>query len=461
MNVRIFEKQTAIAAPAEELFAWHARPGAFERLAPPWEPVEIVSRTGSIRDGDTLVMRVGPGPVRPQWTAVHSGYIEGRQFIDTQASGPMAHWVHTHRFVPDGPDASILFDRIEYALPLGGAGNFLGGGLIEDKLRRMFAYRHAVTREDIARGRAYGGPPLRILITGSSGMIGSALAAYLSTGGHTVVRAVRAQRADSDYEAVSWTPQSGALSGDALDGIDAVVHLASEPIATGRWTENRKERIRSSRALVTHNLCKALARLRVKPKAIVSASAIGYYGHEGGPFTETAPAGRGFLADVCRGWEEALAPAREAGIRVVPLRLGMVISPTGGALPKILPAFRMGLGGPVGDGRQTVSWIGLDDVLDMTLHAIRTETVCGPVNAVAPNAVSNAEFAEILGRVLGRPAVLSMPAAGARLLFGEKADELLLTGAAVVPERAVQTGYAFRHETLEACLRHCLGRSET
>ena len=300
-----------------------------------------------------------------------------------------------------------------------------------------------------------------VAVTGASGLIGSALVTGLTSAGHRVVRVVRGAGAASvaGQRLARWDPESGALEPSALAGADAVVHLAGESVAGGRWTEAKKRRIRSSRVDVTRRLAEALPRLERPPRLLVSASAVGYYGDRGSEILrEDSSPGPGFLAEVCREWEAATDPAARAGIRVVRLRIGMVLSRRGGALGAMLTPFRLGAGGPVGSGVQWVSWIAIDDLVGAILHALATESLAGPVNAVAPEPVTNRELARTLGRVLRRPALLPLPAVAARLLFGQMADELLLASARVEPARLRATGFTFRHARLEDALRHELGR---
>lgn len=297
---------------------------------------------------------------------------------------------------------------------------------------------------------------MKVLMTGSSGLIGSALGARLASQGHGVTRLVRAKPA-AGAAALEWDPAAGRLDAAALEGFDAVVHLAGESIASGRWTAARKARIRDSRIQGTRLLSERLARLMRKPAVLVCASAIGYYGNRGEEVLgESSPAGSGFLADLCREWEAASDAAASAGIRVVNLRTGLVLSRQGGALPRMLVPFRLGVGGRIGDGRQYMSWITLDELTGVYLYALRTETLAGPVNAVTPNPVINADFTRTLGRVLRRPTLFPLPAFAARLVLGEMADELLLASARVQPARLVATGYVFRFAELENALRHVL-----
>jgi len=298
---------------------------------------------------------------------------------------------------------------------------------------------------------------MKILISGASGLIGSALRPQLVQRGDQVTRLIRGGEQTSD--AIVWDPRRRSLDAARLEGFDAVIHLAGENLASGRWTAARKEEIRASRALGTRLLSETLARLdRRRPNVLVSASAIGIYGDRGDEIlTEDSPPGTGFLADVCREWEAATAPAREQGIRVVNLRTGVVLSKDGGALKKMLTPFKLGLGGKIGSGRQYLSWVGIDDTTRIILHALDTASLAGPLNVVA-DAVTNLEFTRTLGRVLGRPTFFAMPAAAARLAFGEMADEALLASTRVAPRKLRDSGYAFAQPSLEECLRRVLGR---
>jgi hypothetical protein len=294
---------------------------------------------------------------------------------------------------------------------------------------------------------------VKILITGSTGLIGSALIPVLTKEGHTLVRLVRSKPGSNEFE---WNPEAGTIDTTALTGADAVMHLAGENIAE-RWTIEKKARVKNSRVKGTRTLCEALARLTQPPEVLVCASAIGYYGHRGQEILreESAP-GSGFLPEVCLEWEAATESAIQKGIRVVNLRIGMVLSPAGGALAKMLLPFQMGVGGIIGSGEQYMSWITLDDVVEIIDYALTTDTLKGPVNTVAPKAVTNKEFTKTLGRVLARPTIFPMPAFAARLAFGEMADELLLASTRVEPAKLIATGYHFRYPELEGALRHVL-----
>lgn len=297
---------------------------------------------------------------------------------------------------------------------------------------------------------------MRILITGASGLIGSALTTSLAGAGHQVVRAVRRPPQDPQQE-IRWSPAGGEIDRTQLGGIDAVVHLAGANIAGHRWTERYKREILESRVQGTRLISEGIAALETKAAVLVCASAIGYYGDRGpAELEESSAPGEGFLPEVCLQWERACEPARSAGIRTVNTRIGVVLSPEGGALKTMLTPFKLGAGGVMGSGRQYLSWIALDDVVAAIQFVLANNSVSGPVNLVSPHPVTNREFTKALGRVLHRPAVFPMPAFAARLAFGEMADELLLSSTRVSPKILLDKGFEFRFPELEKALRHLL-----
>lgn len=291
-------------------------------------------------------------------------------------------------------------------------------------------------------------PPMKVVVGGSSGLVGTALLERLRGEGHAVERLVRDGR-----DGIVWDPATYALtSPDQLSAFDAVVHLGGEGIA-GRWTTEKKRRIRDSRVQSTQALAQTVARLKDKPSVLVVASAIGYYGDRNNEeLTEKSAPGSGFLAKVCQQWEQAADPAREAGIRVVHLRFGMALSARGGALKTMLPPFKAGLGGKVGSGQQWMSWISLDDAVGVVLHALTDNTIEGPINAVAPTPCTNLEFTKTLGSVLHRPTALPVPAFLVRLALGEMADALLLASQRVRPGKLSASGYLFQHTAVKEAL---------
>jgi uncharacterized protein len=299
----------------------------------------------------------------------------------------------------------------------------------------------------------------RILVSGSSGLVGSTLLPSLKSAGARIARLVRpgSTAANNDEERIPWDPPQ-PVSPEAVSGFDAVVHLAGESIV-GRWTEKKKARIRDSRIPATANLARALAQAKNKPEVFLSASAIGYYGSRGDDLlTEESSSGSGFAADLAREWEAASATASQAGIRTVQMRIGIIMGKAGGALPKMLPAFKMSVGGRLGNGRQWMSWVDVRDIVGAIHHLLRSDLLHGPVNLVSPKPVTNAEFTKTLGKVLSRPTIFPMPAFAARLVFGQMADELLLASQRVEPSKLISSGYPFRFSTLESSLRNLLGR---
>ncbi len=296
---------------------------------------------------------------------------------------------------------------------------------------------------------------MNVLISGATGLIGSALIPELEAGGHAVTRLSRSQ---SGPDTIRWDPEAGTIEGD-LEGTDAVVHLAGESIAQGRWNPQKKQQILESRVKGTRLLAEKISGLPTPPKVMVSASAVGYYGDRGDEvLTEESSSGTDFLAGVCREWEAAAEPARQGGIRVVHPRLGIVLSPKGGALGTTLPIFKLGGGGKIGGGNQWWSWVALDDVVGSIVHALTEETVEGPVNVGSPNPMTNAGYTKVLGKVLGRPTVLPLPAPVIRVMLGEVADSLLLASGRMRPAKLEATGYEFRYPQLEGALRHLLGK---
>lgn len=452
-----FEKTSLVDAPAESVFDWHSRPGAFDRLTPPWEPVELVSHEG-IRDGDRAVISMQIGPFSKKWIAEHRNYVEGKSFEDVQISGPFAKWEHTHKMKSVSDQQSQLTDSIQYRLPGGIFGRWFGGSFARRKLERMFRFRHRRTLGDLACYEQYRKQPrMKVIITGGSGLVGQELQSLLTTNGHEAISLTRSSASREGMR--QWDPTADVYDPEWLGGADAIVHLAGENIAGQRWTQSFKDRLWNSRIDVTQKLVTALKSMETPPSTLISASAIGYYGETGeNVVDEQGSAGQGFLADLCKAWENASAPASEIGIRVVNPRIGIVLSPKGGALAKMLMPFKMGAGGILGDGRQFMSWIGLDDVAGGIYHSLMTDSISGPVNCVAPNPVTNHEFTKTLGRVLNRPTILPVPGFMAKLAFGEMAEALLLASTRVDDGVLDSTGYQFRTPSLEDCLRHVLGR---
>lgn len=451
MPERNFNRTSSIQASRDELRDWHFRPGAFLRLNPPWEKANVIESPESLADGARAVIELEMGPFRPKWVAEHHLLEDG--FVDTQVKGPFAAWRHEHHFLGDG-ETSRLTDDITYRAPFGILGDTFGGWMIRRKLEKMFRYRHEVTKQDLERRTTSPPPrPLVVLMTGGSGLIGKNLTGYLQTQGHTVHNITRTPKAETD---IYWDAEESLEIPKSIQP-DAVIHLAGANVAEGRWTEGRKRTIMESRVEGTGLLVDAVLSLPKAPSTFVSASGSGYYEFGGEAKDETSPQGEHFLSDVCERWESALAPIEEAGIRTIKARIGAVLTPAGGALEKMLPAFRFGLGGAIGDGNQRLSWISMDDTIDVFHRCLFEDSWTGPINLTAPEIVSNRQFTTELAAALKRPAFLPVPQLAIKAIFGEMAEETILADIAVAPSKLLSYGYKFRHPTLRSALTHGLG----
>lgn len=438
---------------ADALFAWHERPGAFERLTPGFMPAQVLARSGGITDGSRVTLGIPVGPLTTTWEMEHTGYVAGREFRDVQRKGPFAHWEHIHRMEPQPDGTSVLDDRITYALPLPPFGEAVAGWFTREKLERLMQWRHALTRLDLERhGRFADRQRLRVAVAGASGFLGTALCAFLTTGGHSVLRIGRGRGND-----VAWDPARGALDVAALEGVDAVIHLAGASVAE-RWTAEHKRAIRDSRVQSTRLLAQAIAKLQRKPAVFLSGSAIGIYGSRGDEvLDETSAFGNDFLADIGREWEAETRAAEDAGVRTVHLRTGIVLNPAGGALAKMVTPFQAGVGGKLGSGAQWMSWISREDWMGAAYHLLFTDSLRGAVNLVAPEPVTGATFAATLARVLGRPNLFPVPAFALKTLFGEMAEGTILASQRVLPKALERSGFAFAHPSLATALRFELG----
>lgn len=457
----VFRHSSTLPHPVGDVFSWHERTGALQRLTPPWEDVRLIHASGGIRDGAKVELLMKKGPLELTWEVEHVDYQQDRQFVDVQRKGPFERWVHTHRFSSNAAGGTLMEDEVDWEPPMGAAGEFFAGSIVKRDLTRSFAFRHRRLAHDLDLHAAFADRPrLRVAITGAGGLIGRSLSALLTSGGHEVVPMVRSRSRAVDG-AVYWDPVGGDVDTAGLAGVDAVVHLAGEPINGVRWTRSKKAAIRDSRVNGTRVLAEAIAGLH-DVKTLVMASAVGFYGgRKDEVITEASGRGKGFLADVCVEWEAAAQRAEGAGVRVVKVRNGLVLSPGGGALPVMQTAFKSGMAGRVGNGRQYVPWVDLDDCVGIFYHALMNPDMKGIVNGTGPNPVTNATFTDILGRILNRPTVVPVPAIAVRAMLGEMGDELLLQGQRARPEAAVAAGYPFRYEGLEDSLRHQLGRMES
>jgi uncharacterized protein len=444
---------TTLPVSSTDAFAWHARAGAFDRLTPPWlrlraEQQLAPGATSIIENGGLVQLTFQQFPWI-SWLAEHHGYQPPHQFIDRQKTGPFRSYEHTHRFAPRA-DGCELTDQITYEH---GLLTGLRSSAIARDFQRTFAFRHERTIWDLRRHHAAALSPQRILLTGASGLIGTQLRAFLSTGGHHVSTIGRGKSAT--YQ---WDMKQNIFPEAALQNCDAVIHLAGENIAQ-RWSARNLDNIYHSRIHSTAMLAERLSKMPSPPKTLIIASGIGYYGthDDDGERDETAAPGHDIPADICQKWEAAAEPARARGIRVVHVRLGMVISQRGGALQKMLPAFRAGAGGPIGSGQQWQSWIHLDDAIDIFHRALWDNSLSGIINAVAPETLRQKSFAQQLGQALRRPAFMPLPGFAVAALFGQMGRTLLLAGTRVKPARLQTLGHTWRFPTFAQALATELG----
>lgn len=452
-------------APVEDVWAWYDSPGAFRRIMPEWEGIRPLE-AGRLVDNATTRFRVSLGPLRPMWVARHYGVVPGEVFNDVMEKGPFGKWDHEHRFVSTGATSSEIHDTIQWKLPLHPLTFWTAPFTVKGRMDQMFAYRTVRVQEDLKRIAMYADRPKhRVLVSGSTGLIGMQLCAFLQAAGHEVVRLVRPSTTlppdASDQPRVLWNDQTGEVLEGSMEGFDTVIHLAGAGIGDKRWSAKRKALIETSRTVATEQLVRLFTSLANPPKTFLCSSAIGFYGNRGDEvLDETSTAGDNFLAKTCIAWEAAGAAASEAGIRTVWMRTGIVTTPMGGALQKLLLPTLVGAGGPAGGGRQYYSWISMDDQIYATYHLMMTPDCEGVYNLTAPEPVTQKQYAKVLGSVLRRPAFAPAPGFVLKLMFGELAQALVLDGQRVLPKRLQESGYVFRHERLEPCLRQCLGKQK-
>jgi hypothetical protein len=457
MTRQVYQKELQIGVSRERLWEWHMRSGAFERLSPPWIQTRFGQDMEIPRTGEQVAFEVRQFGIWLTWRARIDCLSAPFEFVDTQVEGPFAYWRHRHIFSEAASQGSTLTDAVTFEVPR----PLSWIPVIRDKalkeIERLFAFRHQRTHEDLQRYPIPRGSGQIVLVTGASGMVGRRLVPFLKMLGYAVRTLGRSGSGKGAYR---WNPETGNLDTAALEGVSAVIHLAGEPIAAGRWDASRKSRIMKSRVAGTQLLVDTILQQINPPSCFICASGVNYYGSGTDPKTEDAPNGKGFLAEVCRQWEAAAKRVEAAGVRCLCVRAGVVLDPLGGALAKMLPAFLCGVGGPVGSGEQRFPWISIDDLLDIFAYALEAEKLTGGVNAVHPQLVTQREFAACLGRVLRRPACLPLPTAVVRLLFGEMGEETLLADLPIRPGILEASGYAFRSNDLESALRLQLGRTK-
>ncbi len=456
----LYSLTSELNIPADDVFAWHARPATLKRLIPPWENARALETPPELAAGSQTRLVLRYGPLSIEWLAEHAQVEQGHGFTDRQLRGPFSRWIHGHLFENLPTGGCRLQDTIDFNLPGGRIPELIAGGTVWRRIDRAFRWRHRVIASDLRDISEYGRSGyLNVAVTGGAGLVGRSLCPYLEAAGHRVRRLVR-KKPHLGTDEFFWSPEKGEIDPAAIDGADAVVHLAGESIAAGRWNARRKRSILESRTKGTSVLAKTLASMEHPPRVLVCASATGFYGDRGDQILdEDSPGGTGFLAEVCSRWENACEPARKAGIRVVNLRTGLVLTPAGGALRLMLPSFRLGLGGPLGHGGQYFGWIAADDLIRAILHLMVRDDLSGPVIAASPVAVTSERFSRTLAALLKRPAFMRVPSAILRAALGEMADELLLSSQRVTPSKLLRSGFRFRYPGLEAALAHLTGLS--
>ena len=461
-KVPIFSHEAIFNASVEEIWNWYDSPGAFRRIMPEWEGIDPI-QAGKLVDGDETIFKVSLGPIKRTWLARHHSVKEGVGFSDRMIKGPFGAWNHQHTFESKG-ESTIVNDHVEYKLPLHFLTGWTAPFTVKPRMNQMFRYRTDIVMNDLKQIQKTSHlPRQRVLVSGSTGMIGLQLCAFLEAAGHEVHRLIRPStklpKDVSSENVVVWNDLSGEIIAGEFENFDSIIHLAGAGIGDKRWSAKRKKLIRDSRVIPTTNLSKIIANLKNPPKSFLCGSAVGYYGNRGTEvLDEKSKSGDDILASICREWEESTRVAKDAGIRVSFLRTGIVISPLGGALAKLLFPAKMGAGGPVGGGKQMQSWISLDDEIYAIHHLMMDESSEGPYNLSAPTPVNQKTFAKTLGKVLRRPAFAPLPGFMIKIMFGEMGQKLVLEGQDVRPNRLLESGFEFTFDDLESCLRNCLGK---
>jgi uncharacterized protein (TIGR01777 family) len=442
--MEIVTQTCLLPVSVSDSFAWHTRPGAFERQIPPWTKIKILEKQGTIYDGDVIKIKYFLSLFSFVMKMKHQNYKENSQFESVQQEGPFREFRHSRSFEAVDNHTSKITDRISFESSYKFWTRFLGHAFLTDELESFFSYGHRTVLNDLKLHAKYSQTKFKVMITGASGFVGRELTAFLTSGGHTVLPI----KHETYVEQMSHA-----------EGFDAIIHLAGENIASHKWTEERKKVLVESRVEFTKQLLEQLKKLKTPPKVFISASGIGIFDKCSTPdgiCDETSEIGDGFLAKLAEKWECAANEAKQLNMRVVNLRFGSILSSSGGMLKKISASFKFFIGGTFGQGHQRMPWVSMTDVLGIVLFALSNERVNGPINVVAPQIVSNHEFTEQVAEILSRPNAFRIPEIMIEALFGEMGRELFLSDIAAKPQKLNELGYVFLHPRLNDALFHYL-----
>jgi hypothetical protein len=424
----------------KELFAFYARPAVFQRMVPPWNLLKVLSLE------EEVSLKVRMWGLWRRWILKRVDIVPGSHLVDLQVKGPFSYWKHTHSFHAGPENSAVLEEEVEFRLFWG-----MGEKWARKKIEKVLVYQHETLKADQALLEKCPSAPLRILLSGSTGFIGKQLFSLLQLAGHEVVPLSRGKTG----RGIRWNPEKGEVPQEELEGFDGVIHLAGKNIASSRWTERLKKKLFLSRCRDTWLLSQALLRTKNSPACFLAASAVGIYGNRGEePLSEESALGEGFLADLCKHWEEASGALPKKGIRTVRARFGLVISPEGGLLKRLIGPIKWGGGAILGSGKQYLSWIALDDLIYALYHLLVDKEIEGPVNVVAPEPLTMTAFMKTLGRHLHRPIWLKIGSGPLSMVGGEMAREMVLASQRALPKRLEETGCNFRYPTLDQALNH-------
>lgn len=447
-----------IKKPINEVFSFFEKPENLERITPRSLQFEILSpKPINMAKGSLIDYKIKIFGIPQYWKTQIVDYNPPSLFSDKQIKGPYSHWFHTHSFIDQGKE-TLMVDEVKYSVPFGLVGSIANIVFVKDELDYIFDYRKRII-EEIFEGennivnKVKGEQKMKVIVAGGSGFIGKTLIKELKSNGHEVILLTR--KNNKSNSSVQWDGKSSGGWEKVIDGADAVINLCGETVAQ-RWNSSIKKKILDSRLESSSALVNAIKKATNKPKVLINASAVGYYGNvENGDVTEAHESGNGFLAETCIKWEDSIKEVETLGLRVVKLRIGIVLEKEGGALKQMLPPFLMCAGGPLGSGKQWFPWVHRDDVVDIINFALQNENVSGPINVTAPGIVTNKNFGKALGNTIGRPAIAPAPSFALKLILGEMA-EMLLGGQKAIPKKLQDAGYEFKHPNLEEALETIL-----